>query len=256
MADHAHVMEQKAAWPDKVWQLGHRPDGDQMIMLRDGTPEPLHRDEDYGFVGNVITMTHQPTAGVKHFLYYSYSGDFDGSPISDALVPVASPQYLYPRENGATTPWSGTPQDIDDTQPTGNHDGDTTFMTITDPATTGIGTYHLFKKTPLLPIASGLAITSVTISAVARRVSGSSAEIKGYVVRIAGTTYTGTTVMASMTSPGTTYQVGTVVVATSPATASAWTPEEIEGMEFGVGIRADGAGVYRVTQIFLTVAYA
>ncbi len=251
---HIHVMEIKSGWPDKTWVLGHRPDGEEMIMVRDGSPAPLHRDEDWGFVGNVLTMTHQPTDGVKHFLYYSHSGIFSTAPISDPLVTVTSPQYLYPRENGATAQWqTGSPADIDDTQPISSHDGDTTYMENTA-ANGGDDRVHLFKKRPFLPIPAGQTITNVILRAAGRRVSGASSTARTR-LRISGTTTTNSTLF-TMISPGTTYQTGSVTFTTNPVTGNAWTPEEVEEMEIGAIIDADGAGVHRITALFLEVNYA
>lgn len=126
---------------------------------------------------------------------------------------------LSPTADGANTAWTGTFADVDETG-----------ATDSDYLTSGTnGQKDTFVMSDIHSSVSTMGVHSVVVSARARRGTTGPANLKT-VARISGTDYSS----ANLSGIDTGLRGLQSILATNPATSSAWTQSAVNGAEFGV----------------------
>ena len=156
--------------------------------------------------------------------------------------------FLSPNADGNYTQWTDVPaagphyQKVDD--PVGSPDEDATLVGAGED---GYRDSYAFQDLNQ----PGATINSVKITVRIKKDRAKQHDNLCIFYRKAGTNYDNPTTI----EPTTGYANYEWTYTTNPATGSAWTPSEIDGMEWGIKFVATNWGYFYVTQIYVTVNY-
>lgn len=220
-----------------------------------GTPTTADNKTQLGAKGSTGTYESELTELIPHTLYYvrAYVVDAGGTFYSDEELFFMSSaerihpdapgdQCVFPFEAGASCP--DHYQNVDDTDPA---DEDTTYVAAQ--VTPGFG-YELYE----IPAASFIGKPrEVTVRFRCRADEVPTRPSAEAVIKTNGSVYE-----AGAQTVTTSYDDYSYTWNTNPATGAAWTREEIDSLQIGVGLRRpslSGTGLTLCTQVYVEVGF-